>query len=142
MLIGIDNFSEGHKTQLYKSLESVANSAHKSVAAVEKLGYTLLNFGVAEKGGYEFTAAVGLVAARKTAGNEYHLSVGYFVGKGFDAVLNSLGRQVVYDKYLGFSACVGNGLCAVEFTVCAGEGGNENLGLCGFYCRGRPAFRH
>lgn len=57
MLIGIDNFSEGYETKLYKSLESVANSAHKSVAAVEKLGYTLLNFGVAEKGGYEFTAA-------------------------------------------------------------------------------------
>lgn len=67
MLIGIDNFSEGYETKLYKSLESVANSAHKSVAAVEKLGYTLLNFGVAEKGGYEFTAPSGSSPPRKTA---------------------------------------------------------------------------
>ena len=73
MFVCVDYLSVGNKTEFYKRLETVAYTAHKTVALFEKLRYVLFNCRVAEECGYKLAASVGLVAAGETAGNKDYL---------------------------------------------------------------------
>ena len=73
MFVGINNLAERDKSELDKSLESVADADHKSVTSVKKLSNSLLYCGIAEERRDKFTRSVRLVAARESAGNKDYL---------------------------------------------------------------------
>ena len=91
-LVGVRNSTEWNEAELDERLEAVADTAHKSVASVEKLGYGVLDRCSAEERGDELTRAVGLVAAREAAGNEYRLRLAYLLCKEVGATLDALCR--------------------------------------------------
>ena len=53
--IGVNNLAVGNKTELDKSLEAVADTEHKTVAVFKKVCNSLLDFGISEECGNEFT---------------------------------------------------------------------------------------
>ena len=71
--VGVAYLAVRQKSEFYQRLESVADTAHKSVALVEKAHYAVLNLRSAEERRNELAASVRLVASGKPAGNEYDL---------------------------------------------------------------------
>ena len=75
MLIGINNLSVRNKTKLYKCLEAVADTAHKTVSLFKKFGNLIFNALVTEECGNEFTRTVRLITAREATGNKDNLRI-------------------------------------------------------------------
>ena len=135
MLIGVNDLSERDKSELDKSLEAVADTAHKSVTLFEKLCNLLLNSGVAEKCRYKLARSVRLVTAGEAAGDKDDLRLLHLLGKLVNASCNTVGCKVVDNKYLSLCPCVGRRLSGVILAVCAGEYGNKNMRLGSFNSR-------
>lgn len=133
VLVRVDYFSVGDKTELYQCLEAVADSAHETIPVFDQVGNSLFYRGISEERRDEFAASVGLIAAGEASGDEYHLRGAKLVCKFFDAAADAVRAEVVYNYYLGLCARVADCLCAVIFAVCAGECRNEHARLCGLY---------
>ena len=138
ILIGVDDLTVRHKTKLDQRLEAVTDTCHQTVTVVQQIADLLLDCRIAEEGGNELTRAVGLVAARKAAGQEDDLGLAAKLCKLLNRAFNALTRQIIDDKYLSLGTRIGKCLCAVIFTVCTREDGNNHLRLsrqnCGSLC--------
>ena len=75
ILVGIRNLTEGHKSQFNQGLETVTDSAHKSVSVFKQIVYSLLYLAVSEKRGDKFARAVRLIASGEATGDKYNLTV-------------------------------------------------------------------
>jgi len=70
VFIGVYYLTERNKSELYKSLETVADAAHKSVAVAEQVIYAVLYNTVSEERSDEFCGTVRFIAAGEAAGQE------------------------------------------------------------------------
>ena len=138
MLVGVDYFAVGHKSEFNERLETVTDSAHKTVTTLKKFGNALFYLGISEEGCYEFAASVGLVSARESARDKYYLRILERIREFFDTSLYSVCREVVYNYYLRLESRIGNRFCGIVFTVSSRESGDKNFGFCGLYCGRMP----
>ena len=137
--VNVDDFAVGYQSQLYECLEAVAYTAHKTVTAVKQLRNTLLYLGITEKRGYEFAAAVRLVAPRKATRYKDNLRFVKQFCKPLGATADAVGGEVVYYEYFGLRSGVRHRLRRIVFAVRAGEYGNKHTRLCRFYRRRNAA---
>ena len=130
VLVCVHNLTKGYKTKLDECLEAVTDTAHKTIAILEKLVYLLGNCLVSEECCDELTGAVGLVTAGETAGDEYHLCGLKLICKVLYRLCNCCRRKVLDNNNLCLRTCVTHYLSGVELTVCSGEYGDKNLRSC------------
>src|SRR5699024_10084359 len=95
----------------------------------------------AEKARYELGAAVRLVAARKAAGQDYHLAARYRRRNALHALCHIRGAEVADDEYLRLRAGTEQGARRVVLAVRAGEDGDERPGPRRLHRRGRAGDR-
>ena len=137
----LDNLAVRHKPQLDQRLKAVADARHQSVALLQKTVYFFLDCGVAEERRDEFAAAVRLVAAGESAGNEDDLRRFHSFCKSGGTVRNVFCGKVAdhHDLRLG----AGTFECArrVVFAVRAGEYRDEGFRFCYADLRRNAAFR-
>ena len=127
-LVGVDNLAVRHESELDECLKTVAYAAHKPASAVEQVGNGIAYLRAAEECGYELTRAVGLVAAREAAGDEYRLRLAYRVRKCLGAEADAVCCAVVYDHDACVCACILDSLCRVVLAVSTREYGDEHGG--------------
>ena len=136
-LVGVDDLTEGHQTQLDESLEAVADTQHQTVAVIQQVSHLGLDGGIAEEGGNELGGAVGLVAAREAAGDEDHIGLRQLGGHSLHAPRHVVGGEVADDHDLGISTRTLQSLGGIVLAVGAGEHGDQGLGTGTFHSRSR-----
>ena len=129
VLLNLGNPAIGHQPQLDQRLEAVANAQHQAIPSFQQLGNRLGYSGIAEGSSDKLAGAIRLVAAGKAAGQHDDLSVLNRFHHRLDGFLNICGRQVLYDKHIGFSACSFKRPGGIHLAVCAGERGNKHSRL-------------
>ena len=139
-LVGVDYLSVGHKSELYKSLESVAYSADKTIALFKQLGNAVFNRFISEKRRYKLARSVRLVSAGEASRNEYHLRTGQLICKFVNAAGNIVGAHVSDNHNLSVRARIKHDLSRIIFAVRSREYRYKDLGLCGSDRRSHSAF--
>ena len=126
----VDYLAVGHKSQLDKCLEAVADTQHKTVTVPEEVVNSVLYLGVAEECCDELSASLGLVTAAEAAGDHNDLGASYCSLEVANALLDIACGQVADNDYLGLSACLLKGTGSIVLAVCSREYGDKHSGLC------------
>ncbi len=132
VFVGIDDLTVRNEPELNERLKSVADAAHQSVASVEKSFRLLFDLRPAEERRDELARSVGLVSARKAAGDKYDLTLFDLLCEFLARTRDLVRRAVSYNEDLRLRARVLERFGGIVLAVRAGKYRNERFRFCRF----------
>ena len=136
---GLGNLPIGHKPQLDKSLEAVADAQHQAVTLLKKLCNRLSYPGISEGGSDELAGTIGLIAAGEAAGQHDNLGFPNHFLHSVDGFLDAGGAQILHHQHTGIRPGLFKGAAGIVFTVGSRKHRNKHTGLCRLYGGRFPA---